>query len=828
MSLTEGGNSFGPYTFTGFNLPSILGQTAYVGFTGATGGSRAQQQISNFTFTSVATPATTYSNPLTVADGVTGNVSVVGTSANPTITLGPLTLGANATLNLSAASSSPSDGNYGLTVGATTLNATPTFTVANRGTGTGTLTLGALTDGLTARTISKQGLGTLALAAAATSLVNGTQVNVASGTLRSDHATALGTLAKVDVAGGTTFRVGASQTVGALTGTGSTTLNGQTLTVGSTNNLSGTFDGVLSDGTGAGGVTKAGTGTWTLTGSNTFSGLLSVAAGTLAVPTVNNDSAAGPLGQSALAVTLGSSGFGGTLQYTGGNAASTKKFQLAAGGSGTFQIDTTGTSLALSGLISGSGGLVKTGAGTLALGGANTYSGNTTIATGTLRLGASNVIPDGVGYGNVAVNSPGTLDVNGYSDSLNGLSGNGTVDNTQATGALTVGNSDATSTFSGILRNSGGSLALTKLGSGTLTLAGNNTYSGDTTIGAGTLRLAANNVIPDGVGYGNVAVDSPGTLDLNGYSDSLNGLSGNGIVDTTSGSVSLTVGNADATSTFAGILQNSGGSLALTKLGTGTITLAGDNTYSGDTAIQGGTISVSENNDLGAATATLICDHGTLLQTASFTTTRPVRLDSGGGTMNIAPGVTRIQAGIVSGVGQLTKIGQGTWEPTAINTYTGGTYLHEGTLIQHAAGNLGPQPVSTLPFSNYLYVDNGAQVLVGRHLFGLPRPWFIHWHWRCGVWRDLRPGEFPRRSAAELAGHHRRPDHRHARNPGTGRHQHLQRERRGAAGRTEHQPGCEPGECHQRRHPETGSRVGNCRWTRQLVGPDWSSRTDRW
>ncbi|MCY2996416.1 MAG: autotransporter-associated beta strand repeat-containing protein, partial [Planctomycetota bacterium] len=375
VSLAEGANSFGPYTFTAFDLPSILGQTAYVGFTGATGGSHAQQQISNFNLTSAATPATTYANALTVATGVTGNVSVVGTSVNPTITLGALTMGANATLNLAAAGSSPSDSNYGLTVGATTLSVAPTFTVANHGTGTGTLTLGALADGGTARTVSKQGPGVLALAAGATSLVNGTQVNVANGTLRSDHATALGTLAKVDVAGGTTFRVGASQTVGALTGTGSTTLNGQTLTVGSTNNLSGAFDGVLSDDTGAGGVTKAGLGTWTLTGSNTFSGPLSVAAGTLALPTVNNDGLPGPLGQSALPVTLGSSGLGGKLEYTGASATSTKKFQLAAGGSGIFQIDTLETSLAVSGLVSGSGDLIKTGAGTLGLGGANTYGG---------------------------------------------------------------------------------------------------------------------------------------------------------------------------------------------------------------------------------------------------------------------------------------------------------------------------------------------------------------------------------------------------------------------------------------------------------------------
>ena len=745
--LAEGAHAFGPYTFTAFDLPSILGQTAYVGFTGATGGSYAQQQISNFTFTSAATPATTYPNTLTVAADVTGNVSVVGTSVNPTITLGPLTMGANATLNLSAAGSSPPDSNYGLTVGATTLNAAPTFTVANHGTGTGTLTLGALADGGTARTVSKQGPGVLALAAGATSLVDGTQVNVVNGTLRSDQATALGTLAKVDVAGGTTFRVGASQTIGTLTGSGSTTLNGQTLTVGSTNNLSGTFAGVLSDGTGAGGVTKAGSGTWTLTGANTFSGPLSVAAGTLAVPTVNNDGLPGPLGQSALPVTLGSSGLGGTLEYTGANATSTKKFLLAAGGSGTFQIDTAGTSLAVSGLVSGNGDLLKTGAGTLGLGGANTYKGNTTISQGTLQVTADGAL--GTTAGLTQIGSSGTLQfshvtygtaetvrITGAGGTLDSLGGNnsfagnvvlladGTLSSSTPGETLTLNGSissngavsELTVTGAGDMRLAGsvsGTFGLTKQGAGVVTLGASNSYVGNTAVLDGTLRLGANDVIPDGTGYGNVAVNGTGTLDLNGFRDTLNGLSGTGTVDSTSGSGTLTVGNNNATSTFSGIIQNNGGSLALTKLGSGTLTLAGQNTYSGDTTIQAGTISVSENNNLGAATATLILDNnGTLLQTGSFTTTRPVRLDSGGGTLNVVPGVTRIQAGIVSGVGQLTKIGEGTWEPTAINTYTGGTYLHEGTLIQHAAGNLGPQP-GTVPFSsNYLYVDNGAHVLV--------------------------------------------------------------------------------------------------------------------
>ncbi|MCY2987135.1 MAG: autotransporter-associated beta strand repeat-containing protein, partial [Planctomycetota bacterium] len=422
------------------------------------------------------------------------------------------------------------------------------------------------------------------------------------------------------------------------------------------------------------------------------------------------------------------------------------EFQLAAGGSGTFQIDTLGTSLAVSGLVSGSGDLIKTGAGTLGLGGANTYGGNTTISQGTLQVTADGALGTTAGltqigssgtlqFSNVTYGTAETVRITGAGGTLDSLDGNnsfagnvvllanGTLSSSTPGKTLTLNGSvsssgtvsELTVTGAGDMRLAGsvsGTFGLTKLGSGVVTLSASNTYAGDTTVSGGTLRLGANDVIPDGTGHGNVAVNGTGTLDVNGFRDTLNGLSGNGTVDSTSGSGTLIVGNSNATSTFFGIIQNNGGSLALTKVGTGTLTLAGNNTYSGDTTIQAGTISISLNNNLGAATATLICDHGTLLQTASFTTTRPVRLDSGGGTLNVAPGVTRIQAGIVSGVGQLTKIGQGTWEPTAINTYTGGTYLHEGTLIHHTAGNLGPQPESSPYSSNYLYVDNGAHLLV--------------------------------------------------------------------------------------------------------------------
>src|SRR5205823_14149600 len=120
----------------------------------------------------------------------------------------------------------------------------------------------------------------------------------------------------------------------------------------------------------------------------------------------------------------------------------------------------------------------------------NTYSGDTTISAGTLKLGAANVIPDGSGKGNISVS--GTLDLNTFSETINGLSGAGTVDTVAgANPTLTVGNNDQTSLFSGVIENTAGTLALTKTGTGALTLSGTsaNTYTGLTTINAGELDL---------------------------------------------------------------------------------------------------------------------------------------------------------------------------------------------------------------------------------------------------------------------------------------------------------------------------------------------------
>ena len=160
------------------------------------------------------------------------------------------------------------------------------------------------------------------------------------------------------------------------------------------------------------------------------------------------------------------------------------------------------------------GGVTVRGSGTVTLAGANTYSGDTTIRAGTLRIANADAIPSGAGKGNVAVD--GALDVAGYTANVNGLSGAGTINNSTDNGTLVVGNNNADGVFSGVIRNTGGSLALAKVGNGTLTLTGNNSYSGGTTVSQGT--LAVGSPTPTAVnplGSGSVAL-AGGTLKLSG------------------------------------------------------------------------------------------------------------------------------------------------------------------------------------------------------------------------------------------------------------------------------------------------------------------------
>ena len=203
---------------------------------------------------------------------------------------------------------------------------------------------------------------------------------------------------------------------------------------------------------------------------------------------------------------------GNTLTNNGGIDLSSATADLTLNcdyvlGSGAVWNLAAGRTLTLSGAVSGASGnnITLLGDGTNVLSGANTYGGNTVLTAGstgsTLKLGANNVIPDGAGKGDVTIGFGCTLDLNGNSETINGLAGTTSgslislIDNTAAgtTSTLTVGVTQAVSTliFNGILQNTGAgsTLNFVKTGANQITLQRAHTLTGTVTVNGGTLAV---------------------------------------------------------------------------------------------------------------------------------------------------------------------------------------------------------------------------------------------------------------------------------------------------------------------------------------------------
>ena len=190
------------------------------------------------------------------------------------------------------------------------------------------------------------------------------------------------------------------------------------------------------------------------------------------------------------------------------------------------------------------------------------------MSAGTLLAGSATALSANSAF----TVSGATLDLGGFSNTIGSLAGTGTVtDSVAGTAVLSAGSNNATTTFSGTLQNGAGTLALTKSGTGILTLSGTNTYSGATTVSAGTLQAGSGSALS---ATSDFTVSS--TLDLNGFSNSIGSLAGSGTVTNTGAGATLSVGGDNASSVFSGTLQNGLGALALTKSGTGIFVLDRD------------------------------------------------------------------------------------------------------------------------------------------------------------------------------------------------------------------------------------------------------------
>ena len=360
--------------------------------------------------------------------------------------------------------------------------------------------------------------------------------------------------------------------------------------------------------------------TLTLSGANTYTGGTTITAGTLQL------------------------GNGGTTGSLSAGSAIIDNASLAFDRSNTI---TEGTDFA--GVITGSGGIVQSGAGgTLVLSGANTFSGGTTITAGTLQMGNAAAL----GTGTVAL-AGGTLDVNGLTtNDIGSLSGSGTITNNGGSAAVLKVKQTAAGVFSGTLQNGSNALALTldTGSSNTLTLSGASTFSGGTTITAGTLRMGN----AAALGTGSVTLGG-GTLDINGLTtNDIGSLSGSGTITNNGGSAAVLQVEQTAAGVFSGMLQDGSNTLALT-LDTGssnTLTLSGANTFSGGTTIAAGTLQMGNVAALGTGSVTLA---GGVLDINGLTTNDIGSLSGTSGTITNNGGsaavlnVKQTAAGVFSG-----------------------------------------------------------------------------------------------------------------------------------------------------------------------------------
>jgi fibronectin-binding autotransporter adhesin len=343
-------------------------------------------------------------------------------------------------------------------------------------------------------------------------------------------------------------------------------------------------------------------------------------------------------------------------------------------------IDDTGTITgygAISSVIAGLGALTASG-GTLTLSGLNTYSGVTTIDSGAvLAAGVADAFS-----ASSAVTDNGELDLGTTDQTIAALNGTNTaalVGSFSGTGTgpavLTINNGGS---FAGVVEDgSAGAATALMLAGGTLTLTGDNLYTGVTTINGGTLKLSGAGSIA-----GSSDVVDDGTLDISGTSGaSIVTLSGDGTV--TLGAETLTL--SDASTTFSGAIDGSGG-LTLT---TGTETLTGDNLYTGATTINGGTLKLSGAGSIAGSSD--VVDNGTF--DISGTSGASIVTLSGDGAVTLGAETLTLSdasttfSGAIDGSGGLT-LTTGTETLTGDNLYTGVTTINGGTLALSGSGSI--------------------------------------------------------------------------------------------------------------------------------------------
>jgi fibronectin-binding autotransporter adhesin len=441
------------------------------------------------------------------------------------------------------------------------------------------------------------------------------------------------------------------------------------------------------------GLTKLGTNTLTLTGTNTFTGAVNINGGLLKAASLSN------LG-SGTAMNFNGAG----LQFDGvyDPSARTMTFQ-----SGVATLDTQGNTITLANNIGngGAGGLTKAGTGTLILNGSNSYTGNTLVSAGTLIVRKPAGLPGNNTVGKIAVNSAATLGLR-----AGAASGEWAATDINTLLLVTTFNSGASLSIDTTGGNFaygngiGGSLNFTKLGANTLTFTGSNTYSGNTLVSVGTLAVINTAALPGYNASSKVAVSAGATLAVR--AGAATGQWTAADIDTVRSNATFNSGSFLGIDTTDGDFAygiNLTGNSGLTKLGTNTLTLTGSNTYTGNTTVSAGTLTVSKTAALpGYNTASKV--------TVSSGATLAVRAGAASGEWAAADidalrtnatfnsgsflGIDTTSANFsygsaITGSLGITKLGSNTLTLTGSNTFTGAVNINGGLIKAAALSNLG-------------------------------------------------------------------------------------------------------------------------------------------
>jgi fibronectin-binding autotransporter adhesin len=432
---------------------------------------------------------------------------------------------------------------------------------------------------------------------------------------------------------------------------------GQTLVVSAAISGSG---GVQVNGntTAYGGNTIAATSTVVFSGANTYLGPTTINAGTLTI---------GGAG------TLGSGSYAGTISI----AAST-----------TLGYSSSATQI-LSGTISGTGSLVVSGTGALTLTATNSYSGGTTISSGTLQLGngtaAANLM-----NGNYAISSGARLyiDEGTYTDPSGGnVTGAGTVEINAVSYAGTANtvNPQLTNNFTGTLAVDAG-----RLDSNTGGFGGSTTIA----INSGGAMIYRGGTFALNLALAGTGGDGLGALRVKDVSNSMAALFTGNVSLTSSALIdSINSGGSDlsANVTFSGVISGASANtltISNTSATTFQYVLSGNNTYAGATVIPSGTVVIGGTGDLGDLGGTQGGSYaGGITLTNSPSTV--LSATAGPSVLQYSSSVNQTFSGSISGAGSLIDSGTGPLALTASNTYQGGTTISAGTLRANNGANNG-------------------------------------------------------------------------------------------------------------------------------------------